>query len=112
MAWFTSDALDFFAELELNNDREWFEKNKKRYESSVKKPMEAFAAEIIGRMQKDDPEINMQPKEAVFRIYRDTRFSKNKTPYKTNAGMAVSRGGKTDHTHPGVYFHMDARTMG
>jgi len=112
MAWFTKDALDFFAELEQNNDRPWFEKNKKRYEDSVKKPMEAFAAEMIGRMQKLDPEISMLPKDAVFRIYRDIRFSKDKTPYKTNAGMSISCRGKTDFARPGMYFHMDARSMG
>jgi len=112
MAWFTQDALDFFAELEMNNERPWFEKNKKRYETSVKQPMEAFAAEMIARMQAIDPSITMLPKEAVFRIYRDTRFSKDKTPYKTNAGLAISSGGKGDHSKSGVYFHLDARSMG
>src|SRR6185312_15337879 len=73
---------------------------------------EAFAAEMIGRMQQIDPRISMLPKDAVFRIYRDIRFSKDKTPYKTNAGMAISHGGKGDHTTPGIYFHMDARTLG
>ncbi|MFI5384611.1 MAG: DUF2461 domain-containing protein [Fimbriimonadales bacterium] len=111
MAWFTQDALDFFAELELNNERAWFEKNKKRYEASVKQPMEAFAAEMISRMQQIDPRITMLPKEAVFRIYRDTRFSKDKTPYKTNAGLSISPGGKSDHSSGGVYFHLDARSM-
>jgi uncharacterized protein (TIGR02453 family) len=111
MAWFTKDAIDFFTELEQNNEKEWFEKNKKRYEAFVKKPTEAFAAEMIGRMQEIDPQIDMLPKNAVFRIYRDTRFSKDKAPYKTNAGMAISRGGKTNPGSPGLYFHFDARCM-
>ncbi len=111
MAWFTQDAIAFFSDLEQNNDRAWFEKNKKRYEASVKKPMEDFAAEMIERMRGIDPEITMLPKQAVFRIYRDTRFSADKRPYKTNAGLAISRGGKTDHTSPGLYFHLDAHCM-
>lgn len=122
MAWFDRDILDFFAELEANNEREWFERNKKQYERSVKEPMTLFAAEMIGRLQKIDPSISMMPKDAVFRIYRDIRFSKDKTPYKTNAGMYISPSGP-DHTgrvhsgrvhtgRPGMYFHVDARRMG
>jgi len=112
MAWFSPDILDFFAELELNNDRSWFEANKKRYESSVKRPMENFAGGVIERMQAIDPAINMTPKDAVFRIYRDVRFSKDKSPYKTNAGLYVSSSGRDHHGRPGIYFHVDARQMG
>jgi len=112
MPWFQPDILDFFAELEFNNNREWFQQNKKRYEKSVKVPMEAFAEEMIERMRQLDPEIVMTPKDAVFRIYRDTRFSKDKTPYKTNAGISISPGGKTQFNRPGVYFHVDAHNMG
>jgi uncharacterized protein (TIGR02453 family) len=112
MAWFDRDILDFFAELEANNNRDWFEQNKRRYEESVKAPMEAFAAETIGRLQEIEPGISMTPKQAVFRIYRDIRFSKDKTPYKTNAGMYISVSGKHDSGLPGVYFHVDARSIG
>src|SRR5207253_2054053 len=78
---------------------------------SVKNPMEALAAELIERMKALDPTIDMLPKDAVFRIYRDTRFSKDKTPYKTNAGLAVSSGGKHSHGHSGVYVHLDPRSF-
>ena len=111
VAWFSNETLDFFGELELNNDRDWFAKHKKHYEKFVKEPMELFAAEMIERMKQINPEISMQPKDAVFRIYRDTRFSKDKTPYKTNAGISIARGGKT-HASTGVYFHLDAHKMG
>lgn len=111
MAWFTADASDFFAELELNNNRDWFEKNKKRYEASVKTPMNAFAAEMIARMQQIDPQISMLPRNAVFRIHRDTRFSRDSKPYKTNAGMVVSRGGRHEPGVTGLYFHLDAQRM-
>lgn len=112
MAWFTTDALCFLADLSKHNDREWFAKNKNRYEASVKVPMLEFAAEMIERMREVDPEIAMLPHQAVFRIHRDTRFSKDKSPFKTNAGMAISRGGKTQPGSPGVYFHLDAERMG
>ncbi|HSI72459.1 MAG TPA: DUF2461 domain-containing protein, partial [Fimbriimonas sp.] len=108
MAWFTSDAIDFFAELEKNNNKEWFEANRKRYETSVKKPMLEFAAEMIERMRSVEPEITMLPRNAVFRLHRDTRFSKDKTPYKTNAGLVITRGEKHNPGAPGLYFHFDS----
>ena len=112
MAWFEADILDFFAELELNNDRSWFEQNKKRYETSVKRPMEKLADAVISQMKVLDPAIQMAPKDALFRIYRDVRFSKDKRPYKTNAGLYVSSSGRDHHGRPGIYFHVDARQMG
>lgn len=112
MPWFTQDTIDFFRELELNNNKEWFEKNKKRYEANVKKPMEAFADHMIELMREILPDIEMTGKKAVFRIYKDVRFSKDKTPYKTNAGMHVNCAGKGDMATPGLYFHIDPRVMG
>ena len=111
MGWFTNDTFNFFAELEFNNDREWFENNRKRYESAVKGPMTAFAAEMIPRMQELDPGIDTVASKAVFRIHRDTRFSKDKRPYKTNAGMVIARGGRHEPGVSGLYFHLDARRM-
>lgn len=111
MPWLTQDALDFLAELDLNNDRDWFHANKKRYENSLKKPMQAFAADLIERMKELDPEIDMTPSQAVFRIHRDTRFSKNKAPYKTNAGLVIAGGGKHSPGRSGVYFHVEPKRM-
>jgi uncharacterized protein (TIGR02453 family) len=112
MAWFEQDAIEFFRELEFNNNKEWFEANKKRYETSVKKPMEAFADHMIERMREILPNIQATGKQSVFRIYKDVRFSKDKTPYKTNAGMHINDGGKGDLGSPGLYFHIDPRVMG
>lgn len=112
MPWFIQDTIDFFRELELNNNKEWFEKNKKRYEANVKKPMEAFADHMIERMREILPDIEMTGKKAVFRIYKDVRFSKDKTPYKTNAGIHINSAGKGDLGTPGLYFHIDPRVMG
>jgi uncharacterized protein (TIGR02453 family) len=105
--WFTEDAIEFFRELELNNDRAWFEANKKRYETSVKVPLEAFVQRLIDRMG-----LKITPKDAIFRIHRDVRFSKDKTPYKTHAGAVVSEGGrKSGSASSGLYFHFDGRNL-
>ena len=97
----------FFKELEANNNRDWFHANKKRFEQEVKAPFEELTGEVIEMMQKIDPEITVTPKECVFRIYRDTRFSKDKTPYKEHMAAVVGRGGRKDHTWPGIYFQVD-----
>ncbi len=112
MPYFTNDFLDFFTELSKHNNREWFNKNKERYELSVKKPFENFIEEMIHRIQEDDDSINITPKESIFRIYRDVRFSKDKKPYKTHAAAVISAGGRKDFTIPGFYFqfnHEDLR---
>lgn len=101
------DFVAFFKELSANNEREWFHANKKRFEQSVKQPFEELTAEVITKMQKLDPDITVTPKECVFRIYRDVRFSKDKSPYKTHMAAVVGRGGRKDHTWPGVYFQID-----
>jgi uncharacterized protein (TIGR02453 family) len=111
MPWFTPDAIQFFAEIEQNNNKEWFESNRKRYQTVVKKPLLEFAAEMIERMRAIDPEITMLPRNAVFRLHRDTRFSKDKLPYKTNAGMVITRGQKHEPGVPGLYFHFDGGRM-
>jgi len=100
--------ISFLKELELNNDRDWFKANKKRFDKDVSAPFDQLTDQVIGKMQKLDPEITVTPKECVFRIYRDTRFSKDKTPYKTHMSAVVGRGGRKDHSFPGLYFQIDA----
>ena len=99
--------VDFFQELEHNNYREWFNTNKKRFEKDVKAPFEDLTEEVIHLMQKIDPEITVTPRECVFRIYRDVRFSKNKEPYKTHMAAVVTRGGRKDMTWPGLYYQIN-----
>jgi uncharacterized protein (TIGR02453 family) len=101
----------FFKELVVNNNRDWFHANKKRFEEDVKAPFEELTEEVITGMQKIDQEITVTPKECVFRIYRDVRFSKDKAPYKTFVSAAVGRGGRKDHTYPGVYFQIDGDSV-
>ncbi len=105
MTYFTKEFIGYFRRLSRNNKREWFHAHNTEYEQHVKSPFNDFVAEIIDRMSLLDPEIDIQPKDAVFRIARDTRFSKDKTPYKTWMAAVVSRDGRRDHQYPGIYFH-------
>ena len=82
-AYFEEDFLDFFTELAFNNEKSWFDVNRKRYEKSVKDPFKAFVVDMIAGIAEFDPSIttDLQPKDVSFRINRDIRFSKDKTPY-------------------------------
>jgi len=108
MQYFTQDFIDFFNELENNNKREWFHANKKRYEQSVKIPFENFIQDMIFKIHEDDENLIITPKEAIFRIYRDIRFSKDKTPYKTHASAVIVNGGRKNYTDPGVYIELSS----
>jgi len=107
MAYFSNDFVRFFKELEKNNHKEWFDENRKRYEKEIKNPFKAFVGDLILAIQKFDPEIMIKPKDAIFRINRDIRFSKNKQPYKTNVAAYISRISKKEQ-FPGYYVHLDA----
>lgn len=108
MSYFSQDFVDFFATLSRRNKREWFHANKKRYQQAVKEPFAEFVGEIIHRVASLDPVIAIEPKEAIFRIARDTRFTKDKTPYKTFAAAVISPGGRRDLQYPGLYFQFGA----
>lgn len=112
MAWFTPDYNRFFKELAANNNKDWFDANKKRYETAVKKPFEAFVGEVVARIAKIDPRIRIGPKEAIFRINRDVRFSNDKTPYKLNRSALIAPGGRKDHEAPGIYFELGPGSVG
>ena len=108
MSYFSQDFVDFFNELSKNNKTAWFHANKNRYEENVKGPFADFVAEIISRMQKEDPQIQIMPREAIFRINRDLRFSRDKRPYKEHMAAVVTRGGKKGKDYPGIFFHIGA----
>ena len=111
MAYFTNDFLKFFRELEKNNNRDWFNKNKKRFTASVKEPFENFIGDLIDAVHAIDTKVMITPKEAIFRIYRDTRFSKDKTPYKDHVSAVVSPGGRKDMQTPGLYIQMNHKDL-
>ncbi len=103
------DFLQFLKELPSNNNREWFTENKKRYQESVQKPFEELVLEITQKLDVLMPGVGEQsPKDSVFRIYRDVRFSKDKSPYKNHVSALISPGGKKDKTTPGMYIEASA----
>ena len=112
MAYFTPDYLQFFKELAANNNKDWFDKNRKRYESAVRDPFKSFVTELIGEMAKSDPELGIEAKDAIFRINRDIRFSKDKTPYKLNNSAVISPEGRKNKNHPGVYVEFGPEKLG
>ncbi len=107
MAYFDNDFLDFFEGLSNNNNKDWFHNNKKIYEQKIKKPFYQLINDVIETIQTNyDKDLDLEVKNAVFRINRDIRFSKDKTPYKTHVAAVVSRGGRKDLLYPGLYIHL------
>ncbi|MEP3387754.1 MAG: DUF2461 domain-containing protein [Reichenbachiella sp.] len=104
MKYFTESFTSFFNELAINNQKEWFHANKKRYESEVKKPFEFFLSVLIAAIQKEDPSLSISPKDCILRINRDLRFSKDKTPYNLHYSAVVSNGGRKDKSVPGLFL--------
>src|SRR6185436_16377903 len=85
----TPEVFRFLTELRAHNDREWFNANKERYETKVREPILRFISDVGPRLAKISPTIVADPRPtggSLFRIYRDTRFSKDKSPYKTHLG--------------------------
>jgi uncharacterized protein (TIGR02453 family) len=104
------ELFDFFRELDENNDREWFRKNKSRYESHVRDPLLEFVSAAGPHLEKINPHLVADPRPvggSLFRIHRDVRFSKDKSPYKTHAGLRFPHeDAKTVHA-PGYYLHLE-----
>lgn len=108
MSYFTTDTIEFLRDLRENNKKEWFHANKKSYEKFVKDPFKNFITELIFRIQEFDSELTMEAKDAIFRINRDMRFSKDKTPYKTWISANMNNKGKrTTPNSVGYYVHID-----
>jgi uncharacterized protein (TIGR02453 family) len=102
----TKATFEFLTRLKENNTREWFQENKKDYERA-KKEVESFIAKLISELSILDPSIQSPDvKDCLFRIYKDVRFSKDKSPYKTNFGAFIGKGGRKT-TFPGYYIHME-----
>jgi uncharacterized protein (TIGR02453 family) len=98
-------VTSFLKELAANNNREWFQANKGMYEEA-KEEFESIVNHLIPAIAKFDESVKfLTAKDCMFRFYRDVRFSKDKSPYKTNFGAFMTRGGKKSHG-PGYYFHV------
>jgi uncharacterized protein (TIGR02453 family) len=101
-----ASTLKFLKDLKKNNNKPWFEKNKPSY-LDAKDDVELFVAQVIAEFGKTDADIApLQPKDCTYRIYRDVRFSKDKTPYKTHMGAYFNKGGKKMPT-AGFYLHVE-----
>ena len=105
-----ADLFKFLKALKKNNDRAWFEKNKGRYEAQVKFPLLQFIADMQPGLRKISPHLVADPRPvggSLFRIYRDVRFSKDKSPYKTFAAVHFRHEAAKDVHAPGLYVHLD-----
>lgn len=106
--FFTKDFAQFFKELEKNNNKEWFDANRPRYEKNVKTPFYEFIQALIDEVSKIDKDLFIDPKAAIFRINRDVRFSKDKIPYKTHCSALIAKGGRKAMNDPGFYLELTA----
>lgn len=107
MGYFSSDFNQFFKELAANNHKEWFDENRKRYEENIKKPFEEFTAALSAHLAREEPELaKMDSRKFIFRINRDIRFAKDKSPYKLNRSAAISKHGRKNSAKAGLYFQM------
>jgi len=105
---FPKEGINFLKQLKRNNNREWFEKHKDKFESFVKAPMQSLIFALQPHFSRFAPEFDLNPKRSIFRIYRDVRFSSDKTPYKTHvAAHFVLRGKPKGLVGSGYYLHIE-----
>lgn len=109
MAQLSKDTFAFLKALKANNDRDWFKANKSRYDE-IRDAFVLFMGEMIDRIAVFDPSVEgLDPKKCVMRIYRDVRFSKDKTPYNVHvSGHIVGGGRKNEHGRAGYYVRLEA----
>lgn len=108
MAFFNPDFLQFFKELAPNNNKEWFDANRKRYENNVKVPFRNFTESLLKELKTLDPMLkDLEAGNCIFRINRDIRFSQDKSPYKLHMAAAFSPEGKKDFVNPGLYIEIN-----
>jgi len=106
---FTLETFRFLDELTLHNERDWFEANKARYEAHVREPALAFISAMAAPLGKITTAFVAEPKKvggSLMRVHRDTRFARDKTPYKTNIGIQFRHGAGKDVHAPGFYVHV------
>ena len=111
MKYLSTAFFKFFDELTKNNNKEWFDKNRSTYENEVKLPFRKLVEDINAKLIKDLPELSRDISKAIFRINRDIRFAKDKSPYKNNVAAIFSRNGKNDDDYPGFYMHIGSKEI-
>jgi uncharacterized protein (TIGR02453 family) len=108
---FRPEFASFFQELRRRNTRPWFHARKAEYQQHVKEPFADFVGEMIERVAALDPYMRCEPREAIFRIARDTRFAADKTPYKTHVSAVIGPDGRKTRA-PAFYFQLGAEGLG
>jgi uncharacterized protein (TIGR02453 family) len=111
---FSKDFFGFFRDLARHNERNWFEANKARYRELVVAPMSDFIADLAPKLAKISPHFRADPRPhggSMFRIYRDARFSKDKSPYKTHASAHFRHDRAKDAHAPGYYLHLEPKRV-
>lgn len=111
---FTPAAFAFLRDLADNNNREWFQANKDRYERDLREPALQFIRDFAPHLQKISPFFRADERKSggsLFRIYRDVRFSKDKSPYKTHTGIHFRHVDAKDAHAPGFYLHLQPRQV-
>ncbi len=111
-AGFPPEALKFLKQLKRNNDREWFQPRKEQFEEVLRNPMLELLARINLQLEKFAPDYVMDPAKSIFRIYRDTRFSKDKTPYKNHLAAVFSHRTMPRNYGAGFYFQISLDKVG
>ena len=108
--YITPKLFRFFRDLKKNNDRDWFQANKQRYEDDVRGPLLAFIDDFAEPLYKISPHYRAEARKvggSLFRIFRDIRFSKDKSPYKVHAGVHFRHENAKDAHAPGFYLHLE-----
>ncbi len=107
---FSRELVQFLTELKSNNNKAWFNENKARYETQVRQPALAFIEDFAPRLIALSPHFDASAKKvggSMMRIYKDVRFAKDKTPYKTNVGIQFRHSRGRDVHAPGFYLHIE-----
>ena len=111
---FGPELFAFLRDLKANNERDWFQANKQRYENDLLEPALAFIEDFGLRLTDISPHLVADARRqggSLFRIYRDTRFAKDKTPYKTTAGIYFRHEQSKEMHSPGLYLHLEPRNV-
>jgi len=108
---FSPDALSFLRALKRNNRREWFQPRKEKYETLIKLPMMELVGALNAEFTRFAPDYVTPPEKAVYRIYRDTRFSHDKTPYKTHISAIFPRRTAVKRAGAVFYFHFTEKDV-
>ena len=111
---FGPGMMKFLRELDRNNERSWFEKNKQRYEDEVREPAREFIRSMVPQVEKISPHLRVDDRKvggSMMRIFRDVRFSLDKRPYKTNLGIQFRHEAGKDVHAPGLYLHVEPGTV-